>query len=43
MEVKCILNNHELQKTKHVKKVHNQPWFNDKIRDNPKTLQRKAI
>ena len=32
MEVKHILNNHALEKTKQVKKVHNQPWFNDKIK-----------
>ena len=32
MEVKHILDNHVPEKTKHVKKVHNQPWFNDKIK-----------
>ena len=32
MEVKCILNNHAPEKTKYMKKVHNQPWFNDKIK-----------
>ena len=33
MEVKCILNNHTSEKTKQVKKkVHNQLWFNDKIK-----------
>ena len=32
MEVKCILDNHALEKTKHVKNVHNQLWFNDKIK-----------
>ena len=32
MEVKCILDNHALEKTKQVKKVHNQSWFNDKIK-----------
>ena len=32
MEVKCTLNNHAPEKTKKGKKVHNQPWFNDKIK-----------
>ena len=32
MEVKRILNNHAPEKTKYVKKVHNQLWSNDKIK-----------
>ena len=32
MEVKCILDNHAPEKTKQVKKVHNQSWFNNKIK-----------
>ena len=32
MEVKHILNNHAPEKTKQMKKVHNQLWFNNKIK-----------
>ena len=32
MEVKHILDNHALEKAIQVKKVHNQSWFNDKIK-----------